>query len=307
VSSTRSCLSVPGSRPRFHERADTSAADMIMFDLEDSVAPDAKEQAREQVVEALRTYRYAGKVVGVRVNGVDTRWCVDDIRHLVEGAGERLDCVVLPKVEDVDVVHFAHHLLNQLEWSLGFKRSLWLELQIESARGLENCARSAAASPRNQALIFGPIDFAADMRLAGAGSGEFAREYPGDLWHYFLARIAVAARAGGLRAMDGPFAQVRDMEGLRESAQRAAVLGFDGKWVLNPAQAEVVNQVFSPTQDQFDRANQIVEVYARATETEGTGAVMLGEEMIDEASRKLALATLERGRAAGMSPRSSGS
>jgi citrate lyase subunit beta / citryl-CoA lyase len=307
VSSTRSCLSLPGSRPRFHERADTSAADMVMFDLEDSVAPDAKEQAREQVVEALRTYRYAGKVVGVRVNGVDTRWCAEDIRHLVEGAGDRLDCVVLPKVEDVDVVHFAHHLLNQLEWGLGLKRSLWLELQIESARGLENCARSAAASPRNQALIFGPIDFAADMRLAGAGSGEFPREYPGDLWHYFLARIAVAARASGLRAIDGPFAQVRDMKGLRESAQRAAMLGFDGKWVLNPAQAEVVNQVFSPTQDQFDRAHQIVEVYRRATETEGTGAVMLGEEMIDEASRKLALATLERGRAAGMTPRSGGS
>jgi citrate lyase subunit beta/citryl-CoA lyase len=299
----RSCLSVPGSRPRFHEKADLSAADMIFFDLEDSVAPSAKEQAREQVVQALRTYRYEGKLRGVRVNAVDTRWCADDIRHVVEGAGDHLDCLVLPKVDDLDAVHFAHHLLNQLEWKLGLDRPIGLELQVETARGMENSARVAAASARNRTLIFGPVDFAADMRLPGVGAGDTKSDHPGDLWHYFLARVAVAARAGGLQAIDGPFLQVRDLAGLRESARGSAALGYDGKWVLHPDQVEVVNEVFSPTQEDFERANRVIDAYRQATEVDARGAVMLDDEMIDEASRKLAMATLERGRAAGMSPR----
>jgi citrate lyase subunit beta/citryl-CoA lyase len=197
-------------------------------------------------------------------------------------------------------VHFVHHLLNQLEWKLGLKASIALELQVESARGLENSARVAAASPRNRTLIFGPVDFAADMRLPGFGAGDPRPDYPGDLWHYFLARVAVAARASGLQAIDGPFLQVRDLEGLRESARRSAALGYDGKWVLHPEQVAVVNEVFAPSQEAFDRANRVVEAYREATEVDSRGAVMLDDEMIDEASRKLALATLERGEAAGM-------
>jgi citrate lyase subunit beta/citryl-CoA lyase len=275
---------------------------MVLFDLEDSVAPTAKEQAREQVVQALRTYRYRGKVRGVRVNPVETRWCADDVRHVVEGAGDRLDCLVLPKADDVDAVHFMHHLLNQLEWKLSLDRPIGLELQVESARGMENSARVAAASSRNRALIFGPVDFAADMRLPALGAADTRPDYPGDLWHFFLARVAVAARASGLQAIDGPYVRVRDLEGLRDSARRSAALGYDGKWVLHPDQVVVVNQVFSPSQEDFDRAHQVLEAYRQATEVELTGAVMLGDEMIDEASRKLAMATLERGQAAGMSP-----
>ena len=289
----RSCLTLPGSRPRFHEKAEDSAADMLIFDLEDSVAPSAKEEAREEIVRALRGRRYEGKVRGVRVNGVDTRWCADDVRRVVEEAGDRIDCLVLPKVEDVDAVHFAHHLLNQLEWKLGLERPIDLQLQVETARGLENAARIAAASVRNQALVFGPIDFAADMRIP-APEGTDAG--------YFLARIAVAARASGLQVIDGPFPQLRDLEGLRTAARRAAALGCDGKWVLHPDQVEVVNEVFAPTQEQFDQAHRVVEAYRRATEVDGSGAVKLGDEMIDEASRKLAAALLERGEAAGMRP-----
>jgi citrate lyase subunit beta / citryl-CoA lyase len=299
LASRRSCLSVPGSQARFHEKADGSAADMVMFDLEDSVASSAKEEAREQVVQALRTYSYEGKIRAVRVNGVDTRWCADDFRHVVEGAGDRLDCLVLPKVEDVDAVHFAHHLLNQLEWKLGLDRPLGLELQIETARGLESSPRIASASSRNQTLVFGPVDFAASMQLP---SPDARSGYPGDIWHYFLARMAVAARASGLKAVDGPFVQVRDLDGLRESARRAAALGYDGKWALNPAQAEVLNEVFSPSQEDFDQAQRVIEAYRTAADIEGTGAVMLDGEMIDEASRRLALATVERGAAAGMKP-----
>jgi citrate lyase subunit beta / citryl-CoA lyase len=300
VAARRSCLSVPGSRPRFHEKADGSAADMVFFDLEDSVAPAAKEAAREQVVQALRTYRYEGKVRGVRVNSVDTRWCADDIQHVVEGAGDRLDCLVIPKVEDVDMVHFVHHLLNQLEMRLGLDRHIGLELQVESASGMENSPRIAAASPRNETLILGPVDFAASMGMPGGAVSGARPDYPGDLWHYFLARMAVAARASGLQAIDGPFMEVRDLEGLRASARRSAALGYDGKWVVHPDQAGVVNEVYSPSQEAFEQARRVVEAYRQATDVDGSGAVMLDAEMIDEASRKHATATLERGQAAGL-------
>jgi citrate lyase subunit beta/citryl-CoA lyase len=300
VAARRSCLSVPGSRPRFQEKADASAVDMVILDLEDSVAPAAKEEAREQVVQALRRYRYEGKVRGVRVNSVDTRWCADDVRHVVEGAGDRLDCLVIPKVEDVDMVHFVHHLLNQLELKLGLARRIGLELQVESALGLENAFAVASASPRSETLVLGPVDLAADMGMPGGAVSGASVGHPGEVWHYFLARVAVAARAAGLQAIDGPFTEVRDLDGLRTSARRAAALGYDGKWVIHPDQAEVVNQVFSPSLEAFEHAYRVVEAYRRATEVDGTGAVMLDAEMIDEASRKHAVATLERGRASGM-------
>jgi citrate lyase subunit beta/citryl-CoA lyase len=299
----RSCLAVPGSNPKFHAKADQSTADQIFLDLEDSVAPGAKVAARAQVVEALRTYRFAGKVRAVRVNACDTQWCFDDIIAVVEGAGDRLDCLVIPKVEDVDHVHFVAHLLNQLEWKHGLERRIGLELQIESARGMENINAIAGASDRAEALIFGPGDFSASLRLPELTVGRLQPDYPGDFWHYFLARVVVAARANGLQPIDGPYAQVRDTEGLRTFAQRAAMLGFDGKWALNPAQVDVLNQVFSPRQEDYDKAVAILDAYQNATDVEQTGAVMLGEEMIDEASRKMAAVVAERGKAFGMTAR----
>ena len=299
----RSCLAVPGSNPKFHAKADQSTADQIFLDLEDSVAPGAKVAARAQVVEALRTYRFAGKVRAVRVNACDTKWCFDDIIAVVEGAGDRLDCLVIPKVEDVDHVHFVAHLLNQLEWKHGLERRIGLELQIESARGMENINAIAGASDRAEALIFGPGDFSASLRLPELTVGRLQPDYPGDFWHYFLARVVVAARANGLQPIDGPYAQVRDTEGLRTFAQRAAMLGFDGKWALNPAQVDVLNEVFSPRQEDYDKAVAILDAYQNATDVEQTGAVMLGEEMIDEASRKMAVVVAERGEAFGMTAR----
>jgi citrate lyase subunit beta / citryl-CoA lyase len=303
VRARRSCLSVPGSKPRFHAKADQVPADQVFLDLEDSVAPGAKVAARGQVVEALRTHRYEGKVRTVRVNACDSKWCFDDIIAVVEGAGERLDCVMIPKVEDVDHVHFVANLLNQLELKHGLERRIGLELQIESARGMENINAIAGASDRAEALIFGPGDFSASLHLPELTVGRIQPDYPGDFWHYFLARVVVAARANGLQPIDGPYAQVRDAEGLRTSAQRAAMLGFDGKWALNPLQVEVVNEVFSPRQEDFDKAVAIVEAYRTATDVDQTGAVMLGDEMIDEASRKMAVIIVERGEAYGMKPR----
>jgi citrate lyase subunit beta/citryl-CoA lyase len=294
---------VPGSNPRFHAKADQSAADQVFLDLEDSVAPGAKVAAREQVVEALRTYQFAGKVRTVRVNGCDTKWCFDDIIAVVEGAGDRLDCLMIPKVEDVDHVHFVVHLLNQLEWKHGLERRIGLELQIESARGMENINAIAGASDRAETLIFGPGDFSASLRLPELTVGRLQPDYPGDFWHYFLARLVVAARANGLQPIDGPYAQVRDREGLRTFAERAAMLGFDGKWALNPVQVEVLNEVFSPRQEDYDKAVAILEAYRNATDVEQSGAVMLGDEMIDEASRKMAVVVAERGEAFGMKAR----
>ena len=299
----RSCLAVPGSNPKFHAKADQSAADEIFLDLEDSVAPGAKVAARGQVVEALRNHRFAGKVRVVRVNACDTRWCFDDIISIVEGAGDVIDCLMIPKVEDVDHVHFVDNLLNQLEWKHGLDRRIGLELQIESARGMENINAIAGASDRAETLIFGPGDFAADLRLPELTVGRLQPDYPGDFWHYFLARVVVAARANGLQPIDGPYAQVRDTDGLRTFAKRAAMLGFDGKWALNPVQAEVLNEVFSPRQEDYDKAVTILEAYRTATDVEQTGAVMLGDEMIDEATRKMAAVVAERGAAFGMNAR----
>jgi citrate lyase subunit beta/citryl-CoA lyase len=221
----------------------------------------------------------------------------------VEGAGDRLDCVIVPKVEGPDQVHFVDTLITQIERKMGWPRRIGLELQIESARGMENAAAICQASVRAETLIFGPADFSASLGFPELTVGGLRPDYPGDFWHYFLARIVVAARANDMQPIDGPYGQVRDLGGLREFARRAAMLGFDGKWALGPAQAEVLNEVFAPTQEDFDKATAIVEAYRQATDVEETGAVMLGDEMIDEASRKMAAALVARGRAFGMRAR----
>jgi citrate lyase subunit beta / citryl-CoA lyase len=299
----RSCLAVPGSQPRFHAKADQSAADQIFLDLEDAVAPSAKEGARKQIVDALRTYEFRGKVRVVRVNGCDTQWCYGDIIEVVEGAGDRLDCLMIPKVEGADDVHFVDSLLTQLEQKLRLQRRIGLELQIESALGMENIGAIATASSRAETLIFGPADFSASLQVPELTAGRLKPEYPGDYWHYFLARIVVAARAYGLQPIDGPYGLIRDTGGLRTFAERAAMLGYDGKWALHPGQIDVLNEVFSPRQEDFDKASAIVDAYRHATEVEKTGAVVLGDEMIDEASRKMAMVLVERGRAFGMKAR----
>jgi citrate lyase subunit beta / citryl-CoA lyase len=299
----RCCLSVPATRPRFHEKADGSAADMIILDLEDSVAPNAKEAGRQGAVQALRSHPYQGKLRTIRVNPLDTPWCLDDVRHVVEEAGALLDALVLPKVEDQEAVHFFHHLLGQIERKLGLERRIGLDVQIESAAGLERVSEIAAASDRIEALHFGPGDFAATLRMPGLTIGESAESYPGDLWHYARSRILLAARTHGQQAIDGPYARLRDREGLWAAAARAAALGYDGKWAIHPDQIAVLNEVFSPGQEDFDRASAILEAYHAATEESATGAVELDGEMIDEATRKMAEVTVERGRAIGMQPR----
>jgi citrate lyase subunit beta/citryl-CoA lyase len=292
----RSCLAVPGSSEKMLAKALTLPADEVFIDLEDAVAPEQKtDETRRQVVAALREPAWRAPTRVVRVNAVGTPWCLDDLLTVVGGAGDRLDCVMIPKVESAEEIHFVAQLLAQLELKHELERPIGIEVQIESPRGLVELERIATVSPRIETLIFGPGDYAASAGMPQLTVGELAA-YPGDVWHYVLSRIVTAAHAYGLQAIDGPFAAIRDLEGFAESARRSRLLGFDGKWALHPDQLEPCNEIYRPTQTEYDRAERILEAYAGARD----GAVMFEGEMIDEASRKMALSVVERGRAAGM-------
>ncbi|WP_182883443.1 HpcH/HpaI aldolase/citrate lyase family protein [Microbispora sp. H10949] len=298
----RSCLAVPGSNPRFLEKAQGLGADEVFLDLEDSVAHGAKEEARRNVVAALRQGDWTGKTVVVRVNDLATQWTYRDVVEVVEGAGDRLDCLMLPKVRDASHVAWLDTLLGQIERAVGLPEGrIGVEAQIEDARGLVEIDDIARSSPRLETLVFGPADFMASIGMRTLVVGEQPPGYDeGDAYHYILMRILMAARAYGLQAVDGPYLQIRDLDGFRRSARRSAALGFDGKWVLHPSQVEAANEVFSPSQEDYDHAELILDAYEYYTTVEKRGAVMLGDEMIDEASRKMALVVSARGRAAGL-------
>jgi citrate lyase subunit beta/citryl-CoA lyase len=298
----RSCLAVPGSSPRFLAKAPGLAADEVFLDLEDAVAPDAKEEARRNVVDALRLGDWTGKVRAVRINGVTTRWAYRDVIQVVEQAGQHLDVIVLPKVSGPPDVTWLDLLLSQVEQEMGHPAGqIGIEAQIEDARGLAAVNAIAAASPRLEALVFGPADFMASVGMRSLEIGSQPSGYAGgDAFHYPLMRMLVAARAHGLQAIDGPYAAIHDIDGLARAASSVAALGFDGKWVLHPGQIETVNAAFSPGQAEYDQAELILEAYQHYTTVEKRGAAMLNGEMIDAASRKLAQVAAARGRAAGL-------
>src|SRR5438874_8272272 len=296
----RSCLSVPGSSPKMLAKAPSLPTDEVFMDLEDSVAPGAKEEARGNVVQALKEGDWTGKTVVVRVNGVYTKWCYRDVIHVVENAGDLVDCLMIPKVERASDVAFVAELLRQIEESTGLDKRIGLEVQIETATGLASIHDIAHASERTETLIFGPADMSASLGLPAVTAGLPMPGYPGDHWHFILMRILVAARNAGLQAIDGPYLVIKDLDGFRDMAVRARALGYDGKWALHPGQIDVLNDVFTPGQDEYDKAEAILEAYRHATEVEFRGAVMFGNEMIDEASRKMAEQVAARGRAAGL-------
>ncbi|WP_424890322.1 HpcH/HpaI aldolase/citrate lyase family protein [Streptomyces sp. XH2] len=300
----RSCLAVPGSNPRFLEKAQGLPADMVFLDLEDACAPLAKEGARHLVVDALNNGDWTGKTTAVRVNDWTTHWTYRDVVTVVEGAGPNLDCIMLPKVQDAQQVVALDLLLTQIEKTMGFEVGrIGIEAQIENAKGLVNVDEIAAASPRVETLIFGPADFMASINMRSLVVGEQPPGYPADAYHYILMRILMAARAHDLQAIDGPYLQIKNVEGYKEIARRSAALGFDGKWVLHPGQVDAANEVFSPSQEEYDHAELILDAYDWCTSEAGgkKGSAMLGDEMIDEASRKMALVIAGKGRAAGLS------
>src|SRR5881394_3933598 len=298
----RSCLSVPGSSERFLGKGPAIPADMTFLDLEDSVAPLEKEAARAKVVDAIKNLDWGERVLCVRINAWDTKWTYGDVIEVVGNAGERLEEVMLPKVQSAAEVVALDMLLTQIEQNVGLPVGhTGIEAQIETTRGLINVEEICAASPRLETIIFGPADFAASMEMPILTAGVQIPEYPGDHFHYVFNKILMAGRANGLQVIDGPYLKVRDLDALREYAMRTRILGYDGKWALHPDQVAVINEVFTPTQEQFDHAFDILDAYEHATEGERRGAVMFGDEMIDEASRKMAIKFVTRGERAGLS------
>jgi citrate lyase subunit beta / citryl-CoA lyase len=298
----RTTLAVPASNPRFLIKARELAVDEVFIDLEDAVAPAEKEQSRSAVAQSLRDGGWGTKTRAVRVNDVRTGWAYRDVVDVVEQAGEWLDTIVLPKVIGPLDVAWLDLLLTQIERATGLAAGrIGIEAQIEDAAGLAAVDAIAAASSRLESLVFGPADFMASLGMRSLTVGAQPAGYGlGDAFHYAHMRILVAARANGLQAIDGPFAAIRDLDGLKASAASAAAIGFDGKWVLHPGQVDVVNSEFSPSQADYDRAELIIEAYEYYTNVQRRGAAMLDGEMIDEASRKLAMVAAARGRAAGL-------
>src|SRR5581483_9833865 len=298
----RSCLSVPGSSEKMLAKGPTIPADMTFLDLEDAVSPLEKEAARPKVVDAIKNLDWGDRVLCVRVNAWDTEWTTFDVIEVVGNAGERLDEIMLPKVQSAAEVVAMDLLLTQVEKNVGLPPGhIGIEAQIETARGIINVAEICAASPRLETIILGPVDMSASMEMPSLAGGLHIPEYPGHYFHYVFVKILIAGRANGLQVIDGPYVKVRNADGFREFCRRTQILGYDGKWALHPDQVTILNEVFSPTQEQFDKAWDVLDAYEKATtEGERRGAVMFGDEMIDEASRKVAVKVVKRGERNGM-------
>jgi citrate lyase subunit beta / citryl-CoA lyase len=291
----RSLLAVPATRRKMAEKALASDADAVFLDLEDAVAPDSKAAAREDVVSALKELDWRDRPRLYRANALDTPYFYGDLIGVVEKAGNSLDAVMVPKVNRPEDLYAVSILLSQLELAMDLERGrIKIEAQIESAEGLANVDSIARATDRLEALHFGPGDFAASVSMPQASIGvmdRWDRAYPGHRFHYAMQRIVVAARAARVRALDGPVADYGDEEGLRRSCLIARSLGFDGKWCIHPAQIELVNEVFSPTEKEVDWAKKVVAAYEEAN-AEGSGSVSVDGQMVDAASIKLARNTL---------------
>jgi citrate lyase beta subunit len=285
----RSELAVPGSNTSFIDKAADSAADFVFLDLEDAVAPADKEQARRNVIEALRDIDWAGKgkAISVRINGLDTHYMYRDVINVMEQAGEHLHTILVPKVGVPADLYCVETLVAQVEQAKGYQHKVGIEALIETALGMANVEAIAAAPGRLEALHFGVADYAASNRARTVSIGGLNPNYPGDQWHFALSRLIVACRAYGLRPIDGPFGDYSDPDGFRASARRAAALGCEGKWAIHPSQVELANEVFSPPEAEVDRARRIIDALRQA-EAQGKGAASVDGKMIDAASERMA-------------------
>jgi malyl-CoA/(S)-citramalyl-CoA lyase len=298
----RSELAVPGTNTRAMEKAPTLGADLVFLDLEDAVAPDDKELARANVIEALTSIDWSGGAVSVRINGLDTHFCYRDIVEVVEAAGDRLDTILIPKVGGPGDVEFVATLLSQIEAAKGFA-PINLHILIETAMGMANVEAIARACPdRLEAMVFGVADYAASTQARTTNIGGANPDYSvltdpddggnrdrhwGDQWHFAISRMVAACRAYGLRPIDGPFGDYQDADGYRSAAGRAAALGCEGKWAIHPSQVALANEVFTPTEAEIDRARRILDAMEGAAK-QGKGAVSLDGRLIDAASIRMA-------------------
>jgi citrate lyase subunit beta/citryl-CoA lyase len=283
------------------EKAAKSGADLVFLDLEDACAPIAKEGARATVVAALTELDWGRTLRAVRVNGLDTHWCHDDIIEVVTGAREALDVLIVPKARAARDVWWVDVLLTQLETKLGLERRIGLEVLIEDAEGLANAVEIARSSQRLEALIFGAGDLSGSLRARVDGNFDPVGEYPGDFWHFARAQVVMAARVAGIDAIDAPYPAYRDPDGYRRSAVQASLLGFDGKWAIHPDQIPIANEVFAPTSEEVEEARQAIETY-RAAEAGGVGAIGRDGRLVDAAHMRLAANILHKASLEGNEP-----
>ena len=294
----RSELAVPGSQPHLFEKAARSAADVVFLDLEDAVAPGDKEKARKNIIQAIGDIDWGKKTLSVRVNGLDTHYMYRDIVDVLEQASGRLDLIMIPKAGTASDVYALDMLCTQIETARGRDKPVGFELIIETALGMQNIHEIAAASKRNESLHFGVADYAASTTARTPSIGGANADYAvltepladgtrethwGDMWHYAIARMVVAARANGLRPVDGPFGNFSDADAFRAAARRAAVLGCEGKWAIHPSQIALANEAMSPSQADVERAKRIIAAMGEAAKA-GRGAVSLDGRLIDYAS-----------------------
>ena len=292
---SRSVLAVPASSTKMVEKGLSFGADLLFLDLEDAVAPGQKAEARRNVIQAVADLDWRGRPSMFRMNALDTPWFYRDVIEVVEGAGGSLDLILVPKVERPEDLSTLDTLLRSVEVASGLEPGgIKLEAQIETALGLVNVDAIACATDRLETLHFGPGDYAASVRMPQTSIGtadEWDDLYPGHRFHYVMHRIVVAARAAGLRAVDGPVADFRDEEGLRKSCLLARSIGFDGKWCIHPGQIKAVNELFSPTEEEVEWARKVVASYEQA-EAKGSGSISIDGRMVDAASIKMARNTL---------------
>lgn len=309
----RSELAVPGSNPKFFEKSAQSPVDCIFLDLEDSIAPDEKEIARKNIIEALNDIDWGNKTMLVRINGLDTQYMYKDVVEVVENC-PRLDMLLIPKVGVPADVYTVDTLVSQIEIAKKREKRLGFEVLIETALGMANVESIAQSSRRLEAMSFGVADYAASTRARTTVIGGAHPEYGvltdktdsenrhfhwNDMWHFAQARMVVACRAYGLRPIDGPFGDFSDPDAYIAAAKRAAILGYEGKWAIHPSQIELANQVFSPSETEVEKAKRILEAMQQA-QKEGKGAVSLDGRLIDVASIKMAENLIEKAKAIGM-------
>jgi citrate lyase subunit beta / citryl-CoA lyase len=278
----RSELATPASNDWMFAKSAAAGADLVFLDLEDACAPAEREAARGKAAKALRELDWGPTVRAIRMNGVDTRWAYGDVIEVVTDAREALDVIIVPKVRRARDVWWVDVLLTQLEETLGLHKRIGLEVLIEETEGLENVGEIARASDRLEAIIFGAGDFSASQGARVDTNFDPFVDYPGDMWHYARSRIVVAARSAGVDAIDAPFPNYQDAGAYRTACDRAAAMGYVGKWAIHPAQVAPANDAFAPTADEIAHARRVVAAY-REAEAAGRGATGLDGMLVDAA------------------------
>lgn len=295
----RAPLSTPGHSERMIEKASKSSADQVILDLEDSVAPDKKDEARSIVIRGIDELDWSGKTVSIRMNAVTAQWAYKDVIEIVSKVGEKLGSIVIPKVESENDIAFVDLLLNQLQIEYNMKNRIALEAQIESHRGMVNLVSITKSSKRLEAILFGSGDYSASVGARNMDGGKGQLQYPGHRWHSVLSRMIDAAKAESLQVIDAPYPAFKDTDGFIREAEYAAALGCDGKWAIHPDQIELGNKIFSPMPEEIEKARKILQAM-KESEEKGLGVALVDGEMVDIATIKLAENTMMKAQMAKM-------